>query len=128
MPRPVHFEIHAADPQRAIQFYESVFGWKATQFGEMDYWGLMTGPDSEPGIHGGIMKRQGPEPADNQPVSSWVVTIEVDNLDAYFTKALDAGGREALPKFPIPGVGWAAYFKDTEGNIVGLHQPDEKAA
>lgn len=28
MRRIVHFEIHASDPQRAIEFYESVFGWK----------------------------------------------------------------------------------------------------
>ncbi len=127
MPRPMHFEIHAAEPERAIKFYETVFDWQATRFGEMEYWGLATGPDPEPGIHGAIMKRQGPTPADGQPVSSWVVTIEVDDIDGYFAKALAAGGHEAMAKFPISGVGWVAYFKDTEGNIVGLHQPDERA-
>jgi predicted enzyme related to lactoylglutathione lyase len=28
---------------------------------------------------------------------------------------------------PIPGVGWLAYCKDTEGNIFGLMQADPKA-
>ena len=28
MPRVVHFEIHADDPERAINFYKSVFGWE----------------------------------------------------------------------------------------------------
>jgi uncharacterized protein len=32
-----------------------------------------------------------------------------------------------VPKMPIPGVGWLAYFKDTEGNIVGVMQPDANA-
>ena len=126
MPRPTHFEIHAAEPARAIKFYETVFGWQATQFGEMEYWGVVTGPDDQPGIHGAIMKRQGPEPEEGQPVNCWGVTVEVDDIDAYFKKALEAGGKEAVAKFPIPGVGWSAYFKDTEGNIVGLHQPEQR--
>jgi predicted enzyme related to lactoylglutathione lyase len=29
---------------------------------------------------------------------------------------------------PIPGVGWLAYIKDPDGNIIGLMQPDPKAA
>jgi predicted enzyme related to lactoylglutathione lyase len=122
MPRPTHFEIHAADPARAIKFYEAVFGWRAQRFGEMDYWGVMTGDDSEPGIHGAIMKRRGPAPEDGQPLNSWGVTIEVDNIDAFHAKALEHGAREAVAKFEILGVGWTSYFKDPEGNIVGLHQ------
>ena len=31
MPRPIHFEIHADDPQRAIAFYTGVFGWTVNQ-------------------------------------------------------------------------------------------------
>ena len=127
MPRPVHFEIHAAEPDRAIKFYESVFGWKAQRYGDMEYWGLLTGADAEPGINGAITKRRGPAPEDGQPLNSWGVTIEVDDVDSYFSKALSAGGREAMAKFPVSGVGWVAYFKDTEGNIVGLHQPDANA-
>ena len=33
----------------------------------------------------------------------------------------------ALPKSPVPGVGWLAYCTDTEGNIFGMLQPDENA-
>jgi uncharacterized protein len=32
-----------------------------------------------------------------------------------------------VPKMPIPGVGWLAYIKDTEGNILGMMQPDPSA-
>jgi predicted enzyme related to lactoylglutathione lyase len=29
---------------------------------------------------------------------------------------------------PIPGMGWLAYVKDTEGNIFGMMQSDPAAA
>jgi uncharacterized protein len=32
-----------------------------------------------------------------------------------------------VPKMPIPGVGWVAYFKDTEGHIFGAMQADATA-
>ena len=28
MPRPIHFEIHPADPERAQAFYRTLFGWQ----------------------------------------------------------------------------------------------------
>ena len=34
----------------------------------------------------------------------------------------------AMPKGPIPGMGWLAYIKDLDGNILGMMQPDEAAA
>jgi predicted enzyme related to lactoylglutathione lyase len=32
-----------------------------------------------------------------------------------------------MPKMAVPGVGWLAYAKDTEGNIFGIMQPDTVA-
>ncbi len=44
MPRPVHFEIPCANPQRVIEFYSTMFGWKFTKFqGPMEYWLITTG-------------------------------------------------------------------------------------
>ena len=80
----------------------------------------------EPGINGGMMQRHGP--IDGQAVIAYVCTATVTDLDAVFTKALDSGGAVALEKMAVPGVGWLAYIKDTEGNILGLMQPDPKAA
>ena len=55
MPRPVHFEIPAENPQRAMQFYETLFGWKFQKWdGPMDYWIITTGQPGEPGIDGGL--------------------------------------------------------------------------
>jgi predicted enzyme related to lactoylglutathione lyase len=122
MPRPTHFEIHAADPARAIRFYETVFGWKFQRWGEVEYWLVTTG-EGEAGINGGLLPRRGPPPIDGAAVNAWVVTVQVDDLDGYVAKAEKAGARVALPKQVVGDMGWSAYVKDTEGNILGLFQP-----
>jgi predicted enzyme related to lactoylglutathione lyase len=120
MPRVVHFEISADDPQRAVDFYVGVFGWEVTKWGgPKDYWLIKTGPDSEVGINGGLFKRMGPV--------GWVNSISVHSVDDYVAKVEAAGGKVAVPKMAIPGVGWLAYCIDTEGSVFGLHQPDPTA-
>jgi len=121
--RPVHFEIHAADVDRAIKFYSSVFGWKFTKWdGPMPYWMIETGPDNTPGINGGLMARQGPPPVDGAACNCYPCTIGVDNIDGMTEKATKAGGVVVVPKMEIPGVGHLIYIKDTEGNILGMMQ------
>ena len=128
MARVVHFEIHADDPERAVKFYSDLFGWKLTRWGgPMEYWLVVTGSDGTPGINGGLMKRQHPL-GGNDGVIAYVCTVDVDDLDRDVAKAQQLGGALALPKMPVPGVGWLAYVKDTEGNVLGLMQPDAKAA
>jgi predicted enzyme related to lactoylglutathione lyase len=128
MPRPVHFEIHADKPQRALKFYKAVFGWKFQKWaGPMEYWLVTTGDAKEPGIDGGLMKRMGPPPPEMAPVSSYVCTIGVSNVDAYEPKVKKNGGTIVVPKTPIPGVGWLIYCKDTEGNLFGITHEDKKA-
>ena len=82
MPRPIHFEIHAAEPARAIAFYEKVFGWSFKKWdgGTWEYWVISTGPADAPGIDGGLIKRMGPAPASGQPVNAFVCTLGVDAL------------------------------------------------
>lgn len=128
MKRPVHFEIHAEHPERAAKFYGEMFGWITTKWdGPTEYWMVDTGTD-EGGINGGIVKRMGPnpDPAEPTPVVGYVCTIGVEDLDAAIAKAKELGGTEALPKYEIPGMGWIAYYKDTESNIFGMLEPIEE--
>ncbi len=125
MARVVHFEIHAADPDRAINFYQSLLGWEFTKWDVWEYWMVKTGPDDQPGINGGMVRRQGE--IDGQAVIAYVCTVNVDSVDSHVAKALELGGQIALPKMAIPGVGWLAYVKDTEGNIFGMMQDDPSA-
>lgn len=126
MARVVHFEIHAESPERAARFYESAFGWKLSHIPALDYWMIATGDG--PGIDGGLLRRRGPAPAEGQPVNAFVCTLGVDDLDAALGAGAQAGGVLAVPRMAIPGVGYIAYMKDTEGNIFGLHQADPGAA
>jgi len=130
-----HFEIHAGDPARAQKFYETVFGWKFTkmEMGQMDYWlvatGRSTGQDGgQIGIDGGMLKRMGGEPEPMAPVTAFVCTMNVENIDSLTQTIKDNGGVMALEKQDVGGMGWTAYFKDPEGNIFGLFQnnPDFK--
>jgi len=135
MNRIVHFEIHASDPERAAKFYEESFGWKIEEWvmpdvqikDENRYWLVTTGPDKEPGINGGLMFRRGHKPAEEQPFNAYVCTIGVARLGESVDKVLKAGGSISVPKMAVKGIGWLAYCKDTEGNVFGMKQSDEKA-
>lgn len=126
MPRVVHFELHADDPERAIGFYEKLFGWKFNRMADYEYWLIVTGSDKEPGINGGLIRRKHPITAHG--IMAYVCTIDVEDLDASLATALAAGATLALAKQAIPSVGWLAYVKDTEGNVLGMHQHDPNAA
>ncbi len=126
MPRVVHFEIHAANPERAIKFYQTLFDWNFQKWeGPMPYWLVITGPDGTPGINGGLVQRQGE--IDGQAVIAYVCTVDVASLDDTLARATANGATIAVPKMAVPGVGWLAYCKDTEGNIFGMMQADENA-
>ena len=127
MGRPVHFEIHASDPAALQDFYSTVFGWSFQQWEDNPYWLVMTGEESEPGINGGLMPRQNDAPGMGASPNSWVVTVEVDDVQAYLDRAVEAGATQAMPKSPIPQMGWVAYAMDPDGNMFGLFQSDEAA-
>ncbi|MEK3854898.1 VOC family protein [Cytobacillus sp. FSL H8-0458] len=130
MARLIHFEVHADDMERAKKFYGEVFGWSFQDYSEyagMPYYGAVTGNDEEPGINGALMQRQGPPPGDNQAINGYSCTIGVEDYDAVEGRILENGGTVALPKYALPGMAWQGYYKDTEGNIFGIHQPDANA-
>ena len=122
MPRPVHFEIPSDNPEKAMEFYGAIFGWTFQKWdGPMPYWMINTGPNDQPGINGGIMPRQ-------HPAQPCVNTTNVANLDETKTTIEAHGGQCVVPKMPVPGVGWLAYFKDLDGHIFGVMQMDTTAA
>jgi len=128
MPRVIHFEIHADNPERAIAFYRQTLDWTFDKWeGPMPYWLVKTGPENEPGINGGLLPRRCPLDA-GEAVIAYVCTVGVSSVDEYSAKAIAAGGQVVVPKMAIPSVGWLVYCKDTEGNIFGMMQSDPGAA
>jgi predicted enzyme related to lactoylglutathione lyase len=121
MPRVVHFEIMADDPDRAVKFFENIFGWKIEKWeGPMDYWLITTGKEGELGIDGAIARR--PDP--NSRITN---TINVPDIDEYAKKVIDNGGTLITEKMSIPNIGYLYYFLDTEGNTHGIMQSDMSA-
>lgn len=119
--RVVHFEIPADDPARAKKFYEDVFGWEIKKWegGNDDYWLVMTGPKEEPGIDGGLMRR---ETGSGTGQGAFVCTVAVDSVDEMIVRVKQAGGKILTDKMEIPTVGWMYYLSDSEGNQFGIIQ------
>jgi len=122
MGRPVvHFELWSEDPKKVSEFYREVFDWKINPIPELNYTMVETGGNG--GINGGIMKPQkGPWPA------KLTFYIDVDDVEPYAQKVVQAGGKILVEKMEVPGVGFLALFEDPEGRVIGLWQQGEKSA
>ncbi len=120
MKRVIHFELPADNPERAVRFYTDVFDWKIEKWEEpVDYWLITTGSDDQPGINGALNRRGESMGAVN--------TIDVPSIDDFIRKIETGGGKVVLPKIPVSGVGYMAYWQDTEGNTFGMMQDDISA-
>jgi len=120
--RVVHFEIPFEDKERAKRFYGEIFSWTFDEMPELDYVGVSTGPAGEDGmpdepgyIGGGMAQRQG---ANTVPV----IVLASADIDADLARVESNGGAVLEPKSPVGEMGFAAYFTDSEGNVVGLWQ------
>ena len=119
--RVVHFEVPYDDADRARAFSD-VFGWQIQAVPEFDYNFVQTGPVEESGmpkevgyIGGGMLQRQG-------PVERPVITIAVDDMDKAVAAIAEHGGSIVSPPEPVGEMGIAAYFTDSEGNLMGVWQ------
>jgi len=123
--RVVHFEIHAADMDRAERFYTEVFGWSArrSEAGERDYRLLITGADGRPGINGAPSGAGSPRRSMSAPVSAFVCTVAVEDLAETERKITAGGGERVVDRREVEGVGRLAYFRDPEGNVLGCIEP-----
>jgi predicted enzyme related to lactoylglutathione lyase len=119
--RPGHFEIPVDDPDRAEQFYGSVFGWTFERFpGAPQYYGMATTGDAAQGINGALFQRT--------EGSVTTLTMTVDSIEEATAAVVAAGGKVLQDKAAIPSMGWFATCEDTEGNKFGLYTDDPNAA
>ena len=120
--RVVHFEVPYDDAERARGLYADVFGWHVRSIPELGYDLVSTGPvdeegmPTEPGYVGGGMSQRG------EPLSRPVITIAVDDIDATLEKVRGGGGAQVGEKITAAEMGIAAYFDDSDGNLMGLWQ------
>jgi predicted enzyme related to lactoylglutathione lyase len=120
--RVVHFEVPYDDAERARAFYADVFGWQIQPMPELEYHFVQTGPTDDDGmpadhgyIGGGMFQR---EPQVDRPV----ITIDVDDMTAALATIAEHGGAAVGDPQQVGDMGIAAYFTDSEGNLMGLWQ------
>lgn len=119
----VHFEIPASNVKRAKRFYSSIFGWETRDFPKMDYTMVQTtevnkktmAPKKPGFINGGMMKRR-------KDVKAPVVYMHVKSIDAAIRDIKKEGGSVVQGKTHVQDKMYTAYFKDSEGNVMGLVQ------
>lgn len=82
---------------------------------------IKTGEEQTPGIDGGMSKT-------TDPGLRTSVTIDVASIDEVIRTIEENGGTIIDQKMVIPGVGYHAQFKDTEGNALGImeHNPSAR--
>jgi len=131
MDKVQHFEVPADDVKRASKFYKEVFGWEIMPVPDMEYTVVHTAKTDKDGmildsektmggvINGGLMER-------DSEIKHPVVTITVEDIDKKMEMIKKHGGKMIKDKMDIPDMGWAAYFKDSEGNVMGLFEMSEK--
>lgn len=113
----MHYEIPVDDAERAGAFYRAVFDWQVSRWGPQEYWTMTDGQGVGPGAEGALTPRaEAPEGV--------VVYVGVEDIDRAMARVTPSGGTLLTEKMPVPGVGWTARFRDSEGNTVGLFQPD----
>ena len=122
MDKVIHFEVPFDDGERATTFYQEAFGWQINSMPQMQYSLVTTTPTDDSGnlteaggINGGLLARQ-------QPIMTPVITIGVADLDESLARIEKRGGKVMRGRQPVGDMGFAAYFQDTEGNVIGLWQ------
>lgn len=115
-----HFEIPVDDMARAQAFYRDAFGWQFSPNTDIGYVFARTTPIGadglplDPGaINGGLVPRE-------EPFLAPILTVTVDDVDSALAAIEGFGGQIVVGRTPVGGMGFAAYAKDTEGNLIGL--------
>lgn len=121
MAKIVHFEIPVDNGERAEHFYGEVFGWQIKRWGDEPYWLVEAGSETEPGANGALVGR---DDLHQHPT----LIAGVDDIDAVLARVRARGGVVVQEKLPVPGVGWSAYVRDPEGNLLGLFEPTPASA
>ena len=122
MDKVEHFEIPADNVERATRFYKTVFRWELNPVPGVNYTRLLTIRVDDKvvlqrpfEVNGAIIKR-------GTEVKTPVVTISVTDMDDTLKKIEKEGGKVITGKTEFGDIGFTAYFKDTEGNVMGLWQ------
>lgn len=113
------FEIPATDLDRAVRFYETVLAvtLKRATMGPSQ---MAMFPYDKPAGGGCVTAEPGLQPS---AVGVAIFLNAAPSLNAALSRVQAAGGEVVVPRTELPpGLGAFAKVRDTEGNLVGLHE------
>lgn len=126
MPQVAHFAINADDVNRALRFYEKVFGWKFQAYGPPGFYMVdERSAKTTVALRGSLQKRR--EIVPGVPMRGFECTISVDDIQSTRSVIEKNGGKIVMPICILAGVGQLLFFQDPEGNIAGAMQYDSEA-
>ena len=112
----VRFEIGCKDSAKTVAFYEKIFDWNA-QKNEI---GAEIETGTNKGVDGAITA------LGHEPHQYVMVYMEVADADTACENIRAQGGEITIGPRDIPGgKGRFAWFKDPEGNQLGVFQPPD---
>ncbi|BDU39494.1 VOC family protein [Vibrio nigripulchritudo] len=119
MKNPVgYFEIPVRDIDRAIKFYEVVFGHQFERAViDANEMAIFLSSDQWEGITGALVKGDSYVPSKDGSR----LYFNTENIEETLAKVLSQGGKVLYPKTSIGELGWVAEFEDIEGNCIALH-------
>ena len=113
------FEIYVSDMQRAVKFYAEVFNlgdFTEINIGE-ERLCMFPSVEDRPYISGALVETRHHSPG----VGGTVVYFHSTDCGVEEARIAAAGGEVLRPKYSIGEFGYVCIFKDTEGNLVGIH-------
>ena len=124
--KPTYFDLTVQDIAQAKAFFEQALGWQFEKFDmPYEYYRIKAGPESEPGIDGGMGAVRDAPLSKGRPMAQ--LTVPVPDLEAALERVTAAGGSIVEPRMPIPGIGWYATCAEPGGLIFGLIQGEPAA-
>jgi hypothetical protein len=124
--KPTYFDLTVPDVSRAKDFFERALGWRFEKFDmPYEYYRIQAGPETEPGIDGGIGAAKDAPLSGGNPLT--MITVPVPDLEEVLALVQASGGSVVEPRTPIPGVGWYATCAEPGGLKFGVIQADPSA-
>jgi uncharacterized protein len=126
MPQVAHYAINADDVDRALRFYQTVFGWKFDAYGPPGFY-MVNEASAKAAVplRGSLQKRR--ELVQGVRMTGFECTISVDNIDRTAAAIEKNGGKIVMQICTLAGIGRLLFFQDPEGNLAGAMQYDSKA-
>jgi predicted enzyme related to lactoylglutathione lyase len=109
-------ELMTREPERAVEFYTTVFGWSVNASERYTQWGI------EGADFGGMVTMDDKFP--HEVPAHWLPYFAVADVDVTAADATQAGGTVLMEPTSVPDGPRIAVLRDPQGAMFGVHRAD----